>query len=253
MNNPFADFSMLTFDCYGTLIDWETGIWRALQPLLRANAKAPGAADENDKYARARMLAAFARHESAVQNESPSMLYPEVLVQTHMRIAAERKFSADAEMHETFGNSVGDWPAFEDSVEALQILKNKFQFGILSNVHRAGFAASAQKLGVEFNEIFTAEEIGTYKPNPKNFQYMLTELSNRRGLSSGAVLHVAQSMFHDIKPGREAGLPLVWIDRQNLSGGGDWGATAKVEDAPRPDWTFPDLLSFARMSGAKAK
>ncbi|MGI9296772.1 MAG: HAD-IA family hydrolase [Gammaproteobacteria bacterium] len=249
-DNPFADFSMLTFDCYGTLIDWESGIWRALQPLLRANAE-PGAADENDT--RARMLAAFARHESAVQSESPSMPYPDVLAQTHMRIAAERKFRASAEMRETFGNSVGDWPAFEDSAEALRILKNKFHLGILSNVHRAGFAASARKLGVEFDEIFTAEEIGAYKPDPKNFQYMLAELSKRRGLLPGAVLHAAQSIFHDIKPGREAGLSLVWIDRQNLSGGGDWGATAKVEDAPRPDWTFPDLLSFARMSNAKAE
>lgn len=251
MNDPFAAFSMLTFDCYGTLIDWETGIWRALQPLLRANEKAPGDADENDKHARARFLAAFARHESAVQNESPAMRYSDVLAQTHARIAAENGFAETDEMREEFGSSTGGWPAFADSAEALQILRRRFKLGILSNVHRAGFAASAQKLGVDFDEIFTAEDIGSYKPNPKNFQYMLAELSKRRELSAGAVLHAAQSVFHDIKPGREAGLSLVWIDRQNLSGGGGWGATAKVEDIPRPDWTFPDLISFARMSVAE--
>lgn len=248
MTDPFANFSTLTFDCYGTLIDWEAGIWRALQPLWRAN---DNAADENDRIARARMLAAFARHESAVQRESPSLLYPQVLAQTHARIAAEKKWQDDDGMRDTFANSVGDWPAFADSAEALRMLKGRFKLGVLSNVHNKGFAASAQKLGVEFDEVFTAEEIGAYKPDAKNFSYMLEELSKRRGVSAGEVLHAAQSLFHDIKPAREAGLTTAWIDRQNLDGGGEWGATAKVDDPPRPDWIFPDLISFARMSRAK--
>jgi len=247
--DPFADFAILTFDCYGTLIDWENGIWRALQPLLRANLE-PGAADIDDKIARARFLTAFSRHEGAVQKESPTMLYSEVLANTHARIAAEMKYKADDAMHEAFGNSVGDWPAFEDSAGALQLLSKRFKLGILSNVHREGFAASARKLDVEFDEVFTAEEIGSYKPDPANFAYMLEQLGKRRNIKKGAVLHVAQSLFHDIKPGRAAGLKLAWIDRQDLSGGGQWGATAKVEEPPRPDWTFPDLLSFARMSRA---
>lgn len=248
--DPFANFAMLTFDCYGTLIDWETGIWRALQPLLRDNITEIGGVDEEDEIARTRFLAAFARHESAVQQESPTLLYPEILAQTHERIAAECKYATTDSMNKAFGNSVGDWPVFDDSTEALKLLQKRFKLGVLSNVHRDGFAASAQKLGVEFDEVFTAEEIGSYKPNIKNFHYMLAETAKRHSIDSGAILHVAQSLFHDIKPGREAGLSLVWIDRQNLSGDGKWGATAKVEEPPRPDWTFPDLLSFARMSGA---
>ena len=243
VQEEFARFSVLTFDCYGTLIDWESGIWDALQPLLFANIESLHAQHHN----RSRMLAAFAAHESAVQREQPTTLYPQILTEAHRRIAAENNFVSSSQMDSDFGMSVPYWPAFADSAEALRLLQQKFRLGILSNVDREGFAASARRLGAKFDVVCTAQDIGSYKPNPRNFPHLLSRLQ-QDGIGADDVLHVAQSMFHDIKPGREAGLSLAWIDRQNLSGGGDWGATAPVTDAPHPDWTFPDLLSFARMT-----
>src|ERR1700742_994237 len=142
-----TDFKVLTFDCYGTLIDWESGITTALQPLLFRSGKAL----QGDE-----ILQAFARYEAAQQSRTPSMIYSDLLAVVHSAIAREWGVEPQPEESRAFGFSVPDWPAFADSAVALQYLQKHYKLAILSNVDRASFKASNQRLGVEFDYIFTA-------------------------------------------------------------------------------------------------
>ena len=208
-----TDFRVLTFDCYGTLIDWETGIATALQPLL-SKAAAPLSRDA--------ALELFARHESAQQADTPSMVYAELLATVHRRVADELGLPTTGAEDRRFGASVPDWPAFPDSASSLRYLKDHYQLVILSNVDRAGFAGSNRRLGVEFDAIFTAQDVGSYKPDLANFDYMLARLGER-GIAPADILHTAQSLFHDHAPAKRRGLATAWIDRRHEQGG--WGAT----------------------------
>ena len=135
------------------------------------------------------------------------------------------------------------WPAFPDTADALRALERHYRLVILSNVHRDGFAASNRKLGVEFDAIYTAQDIGSYKPADANFEYLLSHLKSDFGLEKADILHTAQSLHHDHTPARRFGLANAWIDRQRLSEGGSWGATEKVEAMPETDFVF---FSMAR-------
>ena len=232
-----TDFTTLTFDCYGTLIDWESGIWDALQPLLHSNGC--------DSIVREAGLQAFAEIESAQQAETPSLIYPDLLARVHKTFAGRFGLTTDNDMDRDFGISVPYWPAFPDSADALRRLKKRFKLVILSNVNRAGFAASNRKLGVEFDEIYTAEDVGSYKPNPNNFTFMRDRLRQDLGVEPADVLHTAQSLFHDHVPATAAGLARAWIDRQGLSKGDRWGATARVDQRPDVDFLFPTLVAMA--------
>lgn len=244
MARALADFTVLTFDCYGTLIDWESGIWDALQPLLFANG--------HTELTRAAALEAFAEVESAQEAATPGMLYSDLLAEVHASLANRIGLTTDAEMDRAFGASVPHWPAFPDTADALRVLKRHYKLVILSNVHRDGFAASNRKLGVAFDAIYTAQDVGSYKPDPANFDYLLEGLSRDLGLSADAVLHTAQSLFHDHVPAKRAGLACAWIDRQGLSEGGDWGATARVENPPDVEFLFPTLGAMAEAVSAPA-
>ena len=222
----------LTFDCYGTLIDWETGIWDGFQSLLQLN---------NSTIIRKTCLEAFAEIESTVQAQKPKMLYPDILRQTHQLFAKRFGLTTSSEMDRRFGDFVPSWPAFPDSADMLRRLKTKYKLVILSNVDRASFARSNERLGVEFDNIFTAEDIRSYKPDPRNFAFMLQNLDCEKS----EILHVAQSLFHDINPASEAGLDTAWIDRQGLAEGGSWGATAKIDKPLQAGLTFDSLLQFA--------
>ena len=138
--------------------------------------------------------------------------------------------------------SVPDWPAFEDSQDALIVLGTRFKLIILSNVDRASFAGSQARLGVEFTSVLTAEEIGSYKPSPRNFDALAAEV-RRLGVAHGRLLHVAQSLFHDHVPAKRAGLPTVWINRRHDRSG--WGATPTPPGEITPDWEFPSMAAFA--------
>jgi len=237
MHYRLGDFKVLTFDCYGTLIDWETGIWDALQPLLMQN----GCESVN----RATALEAFATLESRQEAETPGMLYPELLSHVHRGISEHFGLQTTEELDHTFGSSVPHWPAFADTADALRILKRHYRLVILSNVHREGFAASNRKLGVEFDAIYTAQDIGSYKPNPANFEYMLSRLKADLDLAPADVLHTAQSLHHDHVPAKTFGLANAWIDRQRLSQGGQWGATAVVDQRPNTDFCFFSMMEMA--------
>jgi 2-haloalkanoic acid dehalogenase type II len=141
-----------------------------------------------------------------------------------------------------FGASVGAWPAFADSPDALVRLKRRFKLIILSNIDRASFARSNQRLGVEFDAILTAQDIGSYKPDPRNFEALLRTAGDL-GVGHDGLLHVAQSLYHDHVPAKAAGLATVWIDRRAGSAG--TGATPAPTVDVRPDWVFPTLAAFA--------
>ena len=213
MARRLTDHSVLTFDCYGTLIDWETGIWDALQPLLAANPTA----DPSRRH----VLGAFDRFEAAQQAATPTLPYPGVLECVHRSLAEDFSLATSAELDAAFGASVPSWPAFPDSADSLLYLATRFDLVILSNVDRAGFAASNARLGVDFDAIYTAEDIGSYKPNPANFEYLLEHLATDLGHSKADVLHTAQSIRHDHVPARRIGLDTAWIDRQRRSEAGE--------------------------------
>ena len=237
MNKKLSDYSALTFDCYGTLIDWESGIWDAYQPLVQAGGRT--------EITRSVALEAHAEIESAQQTETPGMLYPELLARVHGGFAERFGLASEAAMDQEFGASIAHWPAFSDTADTLRVLKQHYKLVILSNVNRDGFTASNQKLGVEFDAIYTAQDVGSYKPNPRNFEYMLERLKSEHGITSGDILHTAQSLFHDHVPATAAGLARAWIDRRGLSEGGEWGATAKVKNRPEVDFLFPTMGAMA--------
>ena len=223
----------LTFDCYGTLIDSERGILDALRPLRSrvASARADGA-----------VLLDFADCESRQQAATPAMLYAHVLTEVHRQLSERWGVPNDPEEDRRFGGSIGDWPAFPDTAAALAYLKQHFRLVILSNVDRASFAHSNARLGVAFDAIYTAQDIGSYKPDPRNFAYLIERLAEQ-GVGREQILHVAQSLFHDHAPANAAGLRSVWIDRRGDSGG--WGATAAPPAGVRYEARFPSLEAFA--------
>ena len=228
-----SDFSVLSFDCYGTLIDWETGLFDALAPLARR----AGVSLDRDG-----VLEAFAKRESAQQAHTPGMPYSALLAEVHGQLARDWGVEGDQEEDRRFGVSVGDWPAFPDTVEALRYLKQHFRLIILSNVDRESFAKTNQRLGVQFDAIYTAQDIGSYKPDPRNFAYLLERVTGQ-GIGTDKLLHVAQSLFHDHVPANTAGLASAWIDRRHAIGG--TGATAPVPDGVRYDFRFISLGAFA--------
>lgn len=237
MTNSLSDFSTLTFDCYGTLIDWESGIWDALQPLIETA--------ESGVICRSTALEAFAELESAQQTETPGMRYSQLLEHVHAGFAKRFELKTTKAMNRVFGQSVPCWPAFPDSADALRVLARHYRLVILSNVDRDGFAASRRKLGVPFDAVYTAEDVGSYKPSPRNFEYMLRHLETDYGTNSDQILHTAQSLFHDHMQAREFGLARAWIDRQNLHESGHWGATARVAERPSVDFRFATLAEMA--------
>jgi 2-haloacid dehalogenase len=229
-----TDFTTLTFDCYGTLIDWESGIVNAIGPLVARSGKA---------RARDTILESFARHEGDQEQLTPALRYSDLLSVVHGRIAREWGVEPDAIESARFGASVPAWPAFIDSAAALQYLKRYFKLVILSNVDRSSFAASNVKLQVEFDHVFTAEDIGSYKPNPRNFAHMLTHLA-AAGIDKSQILHTAESLFHDHAPANAAGLASAWIHRRHAQGG--FGATTPPADMARIDFKFNSMTELAK-------
>jgi 2-haloacid dehalogenase len=229
-----TEFKVLTFDCYGTLIDWENGITRALQPLLTRSGKA---------LSRDEVLEVFARHEAAQQSETPSMIYSELLAVVHSRIASEWGIQQSVLESKAFGRSVPDWPAFADSSTALQYLKKHYSLAILSNVDRESFRGSNTRLQIQFDYIFTAQDIGSYKPNPRNFEYMIEKLSDA-GFQKDEVLHTAESLYHDHLPANKAGIASAWIYRRHAQKG--FGATYPTEVMPQYDFQFKSMEEMAK-------
>ena len=236
-----SDYKALTFDCYGTLIDWESGMFEALGPLIARVS--PG-------LSRDRVLEAHARHESAQQLATPAMVYSDLLAVVYKRLAEEWRVPAPWAECLAYGASIKDWPAFPDSAEALAYLKKHYRLCILSNVDNASFAHSNRRLQVEFDAVYTAEDIGSYKPSSRNFDYMLEKLKGL-GLGRQDILHTAESLFHDHVPANTHGLASCWIHRRHDKQG--FGATMNPGAIPRHDFKFnsvADLVATHRREQA---
>jgi putative hydrolase of the HAD superfamily len=229
-----TDFKALTFDCYGTLIDWETGMIEALRPLTGRLAK---------PLSRNEVLEAHARHESEQQAQTPGKRYRELLAVVYRRLAEEWGIPAPWSDCVAYGKSVRDWPVFADSAEALQYLKKHYKLIILSNVDNDSFSYSNKKLGVEFDAIYTAEDVGSYKPSLGNFEYMVKKLQSI-GVQPGEILHTAESLFHDHKPANQVGLASCWIYRRHNDQG--FGATMNPGVVPRYDFKFTSMSELAK-------
>ncbi|MBX3729681.1 MAG: haloacid dehalogenase type II [Candidatus Sumerlaeia bacterium] len=229
MTLPFDTFELLTFDCYGTLIDWERGILDALRPLL---AKHDRALDDDA------LLELYGACESAIQSET-YMPYRAVLRAVVYEIAARLGFGLDPGDDQTLAESLGNWPAFPDTRTALAALRRRYRLGVLSNIDRDLFALSVPHLGIEPDLLVSAQDIKSYKPARAHFD----EALRLTGLPVERVLHVAQSRFHDIAPARALGFTTVWVDRRQGKAGG--GATAPSD--AQPHLTVPDLATLVAM------
>jgi 2-haloacid dehalogenase len=228
-----TDYKALSFDCYGTLIDWESGM---IEGLSRLTAQVPG-------LTRNQILEAHARHESGQQRQTPGKRYAEILPIVYKRLAEEWGVAVSIDDCEAYGLSVRDWPAFPDSPGALQYLKKYYKLIILSNIDNRSFSYSNEKLQVDFDAIYTAEDAGSYKPDDRNFAYMLEQTPNL-GLAPADILHTAESLFHDHVPGNRADLASCWIYRRHADEG--FGATMNPGTMPRIDYRFNSMADLVK-------
>ena len=225
----YGAFDALTFDCYGTLIDWEAGIVAALRSaLLAGDATADDALLEEYANAEATLEAGGYRR------------YREILGQGLSAVAQSHGAEPTQGDVARLGGSVVDWPAFPDSHDALARLKTRFRLGILTNCDDDLFAASNARLGIAFDWIVTAQQVGAYKPDERNFRALIARLA-ADGVTQPRILHVAQSLFHDHAPAQRLGFRSVWIDRRHDRSGA--GATPPAE--ARPDATYLSMAAFA--------
>ncbi len=224
----------LSFDCYGTLIDWETGLLAALRPWLKKNRQNPS----DDQ-----VLEIYGELEYEAEEADPGALYPKILGSVHQALGEHFGIPSSAAEQKAFGASIGDWPPFPDSAKALKYLKRHYKLIILSNIDKASFAKSEKALGVKFDAIYTAQDIGSYKPDPKNFEYLLKHLKEDFGTRPNQLLHVAQSLFHDHEPAKKMNLHTCWIDRR--AGKEGTGATVVLYGPIDYDFRFESMADLA--------
>jgi 2-haloalkanoic acid dehalogenase type II len=230
--SKLTDFRLLSFDVYGTLIDWETGLVNAMQPVLSKNGKG----DLGNET----ILKTCQRVESAQQKKTPEMIYSELLTTIHPDLYKELGCAPPTpEESKAFGDSVGSWPAFPDTVDALHRLAKHYKLVVLSNVDNTSFKGTntGPLQDFKFDAIITAQDIGSYKPDPRNFEYMLKYVKENFGVEKEQVLQTAQSQFHDHQPCKKAEIKGAWIAR--------YGSTCGNVDEPVYDWKFSTLGEMA--------
>ena len=229
----FRQFRWLSFDCYGTLVDWETGISSAVANTL---------ASRGIELSKQQILALFAAVEPEVQQAGEFLEYRQVLRRV-MALMGQRvnvQFS-EAEAH-SLVDTMGSWPVFTDSVEALRLMKSRYKLAVISNVDDDLFLPSAQALGVEWDAVVTAQQCRSYKPNLNNFHIA----KQRMGVEKDDWLHIAESLYHDIGPTNEMGIPSVWVNRGHANEGG-----ATRSSAASPDMEVPSLDELVRLMRLK--
>lgn len=214
-------FTILTFDCYGTLIDWERGIADAF--LTEATADGVGLQAD-------RVLEAYGQVERLVESEAYRP-YREVLRETARRVGRKLGWPLSAERARFLERSLGSWPPFADTNPALRRLRRSHRLAILSNVDDDLLAETLRHLEVDFDFSVTAEQVRSYKPGPAHFREAIRRAGERAG-----ILHVARSRFHDVEPARRLGLPVAWVNR-----GGD----PPPAPGSGPDYVVSDLLELA--------
>ena len=224
-----SSFEVLTFDCYGTLIDWESGILRAVERVLGAHGH---------DLPPAEILEHFARFESTIQ-AGPYRTYRDVLSRVVDEFGRELGFVPGPGERASLPESIARWAPFDDTVAALRILASRYRLAVISNVDDDLFAGTARALNVDFDVLVTAQQARSYKPSLNNFELA----GARMAVDKQAWLHVAESLFHDIAPARRLGFATVHVNRVSPHGGS--GATMPV--SVRPDLEVPDLGTLAEM------
>lgn len=225
------DFKVLSFDVYGTLIDWETGVINGVQPLTSQCAK---------PLRRQDLLAIVHELESRQQANTPNLPYRDLLAAIYPQIAEKIGAAIPSQSEcDLFGASVGKWPAFPDTVEALKRLSQFYKLVVLSNTDRKSFAATnaGSLQGVPFDLVITAEDVGTYKPDLNNFRHMLKEVNEKFNIDKAGILQTAQSQFHDHHPAEKMGIKSCWIVRP--------GGTMGNRNREVYDWKFDTLGDLA--------
>lgn len=227
----FKQFEVLSFDCYGTLIDWESGILNALRAIL---------AKRDINISDEQILELYAQQES-LQEAGNYLKYRDILKEVVKYFGKELKFfPAEVEVN-YLAESIKDWEPFPDTITALQALKKHYKLTIISNIDDDLFAHTAKKLGVEFDWIITAEQVKSYKPSLQNFEVALGQMK----IAPEKLLHIAQSIYHDIVPAKTLGLSAVWVNRRKNQEG--FGAT--VPASGNPDLEVPDLTTLVSVMG----
>lgn len=227
-----SNFKVLTFDCYGTLIDWEAGILTALQPWTKQHG-----VDATESE----LLTIFADSESRYEKAEPDALYTRILALVFRDISVQCGVVPDDGQAEQFARSIQNWPAFPDSRSSLAYLKRYYRLAVISNVDRESFRHSNSKLDVGFDLIVTAQDVGTYKPELRNFQVAIERLAEF-GIEEHEILHCAQSLYHDHLPAGDIGLATCWVNRY----AGQSGATPSV-DLVTIDIEVPDLAALVAL------
>ena len=223
----FTRFEILTFDCYGTLIDWEAGILSVLHQILSNHGK------EIDD---ATLLQLYGDFEQRAE-EAPFQPYREVLASVVRQFGKELGFTPTPEEVRSLPDSLSKWRPWPDTIASLRQLKARFRLAILSNVDDDLFAATLPQLAVDFDEIITAQQAQAYKPSRKLFELALRRLN----VPAKRILHVGQSIYHDVVPAQALGLATVWVDRQSARAG--IGAVKSAEG--NPDLTVSNLKQLA--------
>lgn len=224
----FSRFRCLTFDCYGTLIDWETGILAAVRRIF------PGL-NATD----AEILQAYSELESKAES-GEYLPYREVLAEVTMALGIRFRMRARGGPF-ALAESIKDWKPFPDTVEALRRLKSRYQLAIISNIDDELFAHSAKWLEVPFDHVITAQQVGSYKPTIRNFETAIERIA----LPKEQILHCAESLFHDVVPARKLGIANVWVNRRAGRGGVSASGSAEVT----PDLTVTSLKELADLAG----
>jgi len=227
----FDAFDVLSFDCYGTLIDWERGILDALAPILAAHGVSPR---------RDETLEQFGELEASIEG-GEFVAYRTVLMRVLEGLGSRWGFSPSTSELEAFSSSVADWPAFADTPASLKALGSRYRLGIISNIDDDLFAASARHLDARVDWVVTAQQVGAYKPSPRNFLRAI----ERAGVPPQRMLHVAQSLYHDIGTARRLGLGTVWVNRRHGQTGSGATSAARAE----PHLEVKSLAELAARAG----
>jgi 2-haloacid dehalogenase len=226
----FSTFKLLTFDCYGTLIDWDTSISKLVLPwLLEMKSQVPPDL----------VVSTFALMQARHQQTRPALLYPEVLRRAWRDIEEQFGWDENPARAEEFARSVPSWRPFADTVESLRYLSRHFALGILSNVDNASVAGTLKMLQAPFLFAVTAEDVGSYKPGQPHFDAAI-EQAARHGIEKSQILHVAQSKHHDISPANRLGLTTVWVNRRH----GKKGTGATLAATADPSLTVNSLAEL---------
>jgi 2-haloalkanoic acid dehalogenase type II len=226
------DIKAISFDCYGTLVDWETGIRAAFKDLF---------AGMDIDASEETLLELFAKHESELEARVPIIAYWNVLDQVAAGVAKDIGVDISSERTHGFADSIGNWPLYDDVLPMLELLHGKFVLAILSNVDRRCFAVTEDKFKGMIDVVCIAEESGAYKPSFQAFEALL-DILQEKGVGKDGLLHVAQSLFHDHEPAAKLGIKSCWADRRADQDG--WGAVPPPEGSVQPPYRVKTLADL---------